>query len=234
VNSDHSQDITLKWFGHSCFEAIINEMNLFFDPVRKNDLLRTILDSKGEDNPFAILISHEHWDHCDPKTILELGKKSTRIYGPESIENPILHEISFEVSDFKELRERGKKIVLVKEDESITFHDITIRCLKAQEGLSYLVSANNKKVLFMGDSIATKEMISKEPDVVLFPVWAVMGEEAKLDDFLELAQNKLCIPMHYHTSNEALPNFYVDLNEVKALLSGIDLKVIEKNRPYIL
>jgi L-ascorbate metabolism protein UlaG (beta-lactamase superfamily) len=234
VNSDHSNDININWFGHSSFKIKVNDIILFFDPVRKNDLLRTTLNTKNEGTPDAIFISHDHWDHCDPRTIIELASQNTKIYGPQPIENLILHEISFEVSDFNELKNRINKTVIVKENEILTLHEASIKCLNAQEGLSYLVCVNNKKLLFMGDAVATEEMINEGPDIVLFPIWAVKGEEAKLEEFLVLAEDRLCIPMHFHTSDEALPNFYADMNEIMALLPGINLKILEKNRYYTL
>ena len=85
----------------------------------------------------------------------------------------------------------------------------------------------------MGDSVATKEMIKEKPDVVLFPVWAVRGEEARLDEFLELASTALCIPMHYHTHTDGLPNFYIDEKEVEKLLPGnIELMILARNEVH--
>ena len=234
VNENHKEGLALQWFGHSCFRININETNLFFDPVRKNDLLRTTLDPKKENTPSAVFISHEHWDHCDPDTILELCSQSTIIYGPKSIENPIIHRISFEAAHLKELKEASKRISMVKPDDILLVDDIKIKCLKAQEGLSYLLLVSDKKLLFMGDSPATSEMISESPDIILFPIWAVKGEEAELDDFLKLATDSLCIPMHYHTTSSALPNFYVNLKEINELIPDVNMKIPKRNEVFLI
>lgn len=234
VNGNHKEGLTLQWFGHSCFRININETSLFFDPVRKNDLLRTTLDPKKENNPSAVFISHEHWDHCDPDTILELCSESTIIYGPRSIENPIIHKITFDVADITMLENSKKRIVIVNENDILQIDDFKIKCLNAQEGLSYLLFVNDRKLLFMGDSPVTSDMISESPDIVLFPIWAVKGEEAKLDDFLKLAKNSLCIPMHYHTTASALPNFYVNLKEIKELMPDVNMKIPKRNEPFLI
>jgi L-ascorbate metabolism protein UlaG (beta-lactamase superfamily) len=232
VNENRKEGLILQWFGHSCFRININETSLFFDPVRKNNLLRTILDPKKENSPSAVLISHEHWDHCDPDTLIALCSKSTIIYGPKSIENPIIHGLSFEMDELEELKEATKRISMVKPHDILLMNDIKIKCLEAQEGLSYLLLIDDRRLLFMGDSVATPEMISEDPDVILFPIWAILGEEAKLDDFLTLAQSSLCIPMHYHTTSSALPNFFVDLKKVRELIPNVDLKILNRNETF--
>jgi L-ascorbate metabolism protein UlaG (beta-lactamase superfamily) len=232
VNENHKEALTLQWFGHSCFKIDFNKTSLYFDPVRKNDLLRTTLDPKKENSPSAVFISHEHWDHCDPDTILELCSKSTVIYGPQSIEYPLIHRISFEASDLEELKEASKRISIIKPGDTLSVKDIKIKCLEAQEGLSYLLLVSDKKLLFMGDSPATSDMINENPDIILFPIWAVLGEEAKLDNFLILAQGSLCIPMHYHTISSALPNFLVDLKEVRELILNVNLKILKRNEIF--
>jgi L-ascorbate metabolism protein UlaG (beta-lactamase superfamily) len=90
-----------------------------------------------------------------------------------------------------------------------------------------------KKILFMGDSVATEEMMKAEPDVILFPVWAVKGDEAKPSEFFELAKGRLCMPMHYHTSPAAFPQFNEDPMELKALFGkNVTMKILGKNKTY--
>jgi L-ascorbate metabolism protein UlaG (beta-lactamase superfamily) len=222
----------LKWFGHSCFRYETSKESILFDPVRKNSLLGTTLDPQDEKNVSAIFVSHEHWDHNDPKTILDICSSRTKIYCPQTVILSITHEMSFQVNNITELKKLTERIVPVKIDDTVNLQGVEVRCLGASEGVSYLVF-HKKKILFMGDSLSTKEMIKERPDVVLFPVWAVKGEEANLNDFLELAGNGLCIPMHYHSNKESLPNFYIDEKELDGLLPGnIDMKILDKNTVF--
>jgi L-ascorbate metabolism protein UlaG (beta-lactamase superfamily) len=227
-----NKEIEITWFGHSCFRINIDNTTLYLDPIRQNNLLQTTLDTKKQDKPKGILISHEHWDHCDPVTIFELCSPSTIIYGPESIKNPIVHRISFDVHDLEELKNESKKISIVKPNDILEIGNFEIKCLEAQEGLSYLLLIGDKKLLFMGDSPASTDMINEHPDIILFPIWAISGKEAKLDDFLILAQGSLCIPIHYHTISSALPNFYVDLKKIKELIPNVNIKILNRNETF--
>ena len=232
MNQEKAGDLNITWFGHSSIRIVHGDTVLFFDPVRKNHLLKTTLEPKRENEPLAIFISHEHWDHCDPDTILDLGMPTTKIYGPQSIENPIIHKMTFDIPDMRTLKKYRKNIFIVNENEIIEIDKIKIKCLQVQEGLSYLLSTSDIKLLFMGDSIATSQMINEHPDVILFPIWAVYGEEAKLDEFLNLAQDSLCIPMHYHTSSSALPNFFTDLKVIKELIPDVNMKIPCRNETF--
>ncbi|MEE9151041.1 MAG: MBL fold metallo-hydrolase [Thermoplasmata archaeon] len=231
--NDERSDITLEWFGHSCFRIEIDRMFLYFDPVRKNRLLGTTLEPHYEKKVSAIFVSHEHWDHYDVETILALCSPRTRIYCPKSVAGSLFHRMTFEVGNLRELQKTKERIVPIKKESIIQINEIQIRCLKASEGISYSIESRDKKVLFMGDSVATDEMIKVRPDVILFPVWAVRGEEARLNDFLELAKGELCIPMHYHTSSDALPNFYLESEELLGLLpKNVNTKILDRNRTY--
>lgn len=226
-------DIRLTWFGHSCFKIEIDEKSLFLDPVRRNALLGTTLEPLKERRVSAILVSHDHWDHYDAETIMALAPANTSIYCPRSVANSLSHRMTFDVNDINELEKLQERLIIVKKGDIIKINEVTVKCLEASEGLSFLMLGIDKKILFMGDSVATNEMIKEKPDVVLFPVWAVRGEEAKLEEFLELAMVSQCIPMHYHTSQEALPNFYIPPQNIQELLpSNMNVKILEKDRPY--
>lgn len=205
---------------------------IFFDPVKMNTLLDTTLEPEREENVSAIFISHEHWDHNDGETIMALCNNDTKIYCPSPVALSITHRMSFEAENMDEHHKLTNKITIVHPDDMVDLEKVKIKCLEASEGLSYLI-IHEKKVLFMGDSVATEEMIEERPDVVLFPVWAVRGEEAKPEEFRKLAKTTLCIPMHYHTNTYGLPNFYIKEEELEKLLSGnIEMRIVKRNEIF--
>jgi L-ascorbate metabolism protein UlaG (beta-lactamase superfamily) len=196
-------------------------------------MLETTLDPGNEKDVTAIVISHDHWDHFDSGTIMGLLSPSTRIYCPENVCSSLYHRMTFEAISHDNFEERKKRVLPVTMGEIIDLYDIEIKCIGASEGISYLFLCGEKKILFMGDSVATNEMIAEKPDVVLFPVWAVRGEEAKPKAFLELAKGSISIPMHYHRNPDALPNFYVSSQDFQDLLKmNVDVEILERNRPY--
>lgn len=196
-------------------------------------MLETTLDTANEKEVRAIFISHDHWDHFDCETILKLLFSDTRIYCPEKVCNSLYHRMTFEAKSQDNLEELKKRILPVTMGEIIDLYEIKIKCIRASEGISYLFLCGEKKILFMGDSVATTEMIGEKPDIVLFPVWAVKGGEAKPKTFLELAKGSRCIPMHYHRNPDALPNFYVSSEDFQDLLrTNEDMEILERNKPY--
>ncbi len=209
------------------------QRSYFLDPIRRNIMLETTLDPGIEKDITATFISHDHWDHFDCDTILRLLSSDTRIYCPDVVVNSLYHRMTFEAKSPDNFEELKKRVLPVTMDEIIDLYEIKIKCIRASEGISYLFLFGDKKILFMGDSVATNEMIAEQPDIVLFPVWAVKGEEAKPKDFLELAKGSRCIPMHYHRNPDALPNFYVSPEDFQDLLKmNVDVEIFERNRPY--
>jgi len=222
--------IKLEWFGHSCYRMEIEEELLFFDPMRRNKLLDTTLDPEKEKNVSAIFVSHEHWDHNDSETIMALCNADTQIFCPPPVALSLSHRLTFEAYNLDEHQSLTDRIKIVKPKDVVERNNAKIKCLEASEGVSYLI-IHDKKILFMGDSVATEEMAEEKPDVVLFPVWAVRGEEAKPEEFLRLAKTSLCIPMHYHTNIDGLPNFYIHGNELENLVpDNIEMRIVKRNK----
>ncbi|MCK5347014.1 MAG: MBL fold metallo-hydrolase, partial [Candidatus Heimdallarchaeota archaeon] len=203
-------DITIEWFGHSAFKIQIAGKILFFDPIRENKLLETTLEPAAENNVSAIFISHEHWDHYDADTILSLSSPDTKTYFPFSVASHFGCRLTFEAEDLHSLQKLTQTFSPVQINDEIKIDGISVKCMEATEGLSFLIKYGQKKILFMGDSIALERMIEEKPDIILFPIWAVEGDEADMDTFLKLAGESICIPMHFHSNPDSLPNFFIE------------------------
>ena len=228
-------EITIEWFGHSVFKMQIAGMILFFDPIRENRLLETTLEPAAENNVSAIFISHEHWDHYDADTILALISPETKTHFPFSVASPFSCRLTFEAEDIQSLQKLTQSFSPVRINDEIEIDGISVKCLEATEGLSFLIKYGQKKILFMGDSLALERMIEEKPDIILFPIWAVEGEEADMDTFLKFADESICIPMHFHNNPDSLPNFFIEPEKLQNLFSqNIKLKVLERNVPVVL
>lgn len=225
--------IILEWFGHSTFKIEVGEISLFFDPVRVNYSLGTTLNPNEEKSVSAIFVSHEHWDHFEAGSLLALSTPPAKIYCPMSVIGPLVTRMTFEVSTEKDLKKLRERISQVKKGDIVKLNEVQVKCMEASEGISFLILYKDKKILFMGDSLATSEMINEKPEVVLFPVWAVKGEGSNLEEFLVLAKESLCIPMHYHKTPEGFSQFYADPQKIKELLGpNVNMMILEKNKPY--
>ena len=228
-------DITIEWYGHSVFKMQIAGKTLFFDPLRKNRLLGTTLEPATENNISAIFITHEHWDHYDAETILALSSSETKIYCPLTVASPLSCRLTFEAEDIQSLQKLTQSFSPVRSNDEIKIDGISVKCLEATEGLSFLIKYGQRKILFMGDSLALERMIEEKPDIILFPIWAVEGEEADMETFLKLAGEKICIPMHFHNNPDSLPNFFIESDKLQNLFhENIKLKVLERDVPVVL
>ena len=224
----------ITWFGHSSIGVVVGSESLFFDPIRENKMLSTCL--KPTRKATAIFLSHEHWDHCDDVTVRSIGNLKTKIIGPKkALANLFFPSLTFELESVQEMEsffsKKNPYVHHVTSGDHIHLEGCAVRCLPSSEGLAYLIEGK-KNILFMGDSVANSEMIDTKPDVILFPVWAVRGEEADLDMFIKFPDEALYLPMHYHTSKKGLANFYVQEEELKKLLpESKNIRIMQRKTP---
>ncbi|MCV6630956.1 MAG: MBL fold metallo-hydrolase, partial [Flavobacteriaceae bacterium] len=92
--SSSDSEPRLLWLGHSSFWLQINDKNILLDPVfSKVAAPHPWLGGKrfNKNNPIeiadlppidAVLISHDHYDHLDYETVLQLKDKVTHFYLP--------------------------------------------------------------------------------------------------------------------------------------------------------
>ncbi|MFH0816266.1 MAG: MBL fold metallo-hydrolase [Methanobacteriota archaeon] len=233
MNSKGNFNVRIMWFGHSCLKMQTGNTSLYLDPVRENHLLRTTLNPRKERKASAIFISHEHWDHFDSNTVMALSNDSTTICCPRTVGEPLSLAMSFEAKDIDGLRKLFKRMRPCNVGDSVDIAGVQVRVLQATEGLAFLIIYNGKKILFMGDSIATKAMIKEAPDIVFFPVWAIIGKEANLDSFLKLGEGATCIPIHFHNSKKSFPNFYAKVSDIRKALPR-NVKIVFMKREVTL
>lgn len=93
----NTQDFGFSWFGHSSFIMKVGGQNILIDPMfsevpaphpslgnkRFNKDLPTVIDSLPAID--LVLISHDHYDHLDYKTIKALKEKVAMFYVPFGI-----------------------------------------------------------------------------------------------------------------------------------------------------
>jgi len=95
---------TIKWLGHASFQIKVNGFNIYVDPY----------EGTYVDKADMILVSHEHFDHCDISKIEKIRKEETIIIAPSTCLSRI----------------KGKVKVL-KAGEKIAIHDFTIEAVQA-------------------------------------------------------------------------------------------------------
>lgn len=174
LKSLNDSDITVFWLGHSSVLMKIGRKTILFDPVFGNTVSpisfmgpkrfsRKAIEIKDLSFIDAIIISHDHYDHLDYKSILELKDKTGHFFVPLGV---AAHLKSWGVD--------SESIMEFDWRDSACFENFTFTAMPARHfsgrGLgdrfstlwsSWVIQWNDKKIFFGGDS-GFDENISKE------------------------------------------------------------------------
>lgn len=158
-------DFNVTWFGHSTVFLQMHGMNILIDPVfseyaspvqfmgpkRFSEIPMTIEELPNID---VVIISHDHYDHLDYNTILELKEKTKQFVVPLGVEN---HLERWGVAK--------EKITAMAWWEEITINNLLIACTPGRHNSfrvpfdrfstlwsSFVISDEYNKVFYTGDT----------------------------------------------------------------------------------
>jgi L-ascorbate metabolism protein UlaG (beta-lactamase superfamily) len=224
---ERSKGLAITWIGHSTFLIQVGGVNILTDPVFGNIFwfFSRVLPpgiSLSKLPPIdVILISHNHHDHMECESLLELKKNRE----PQVLV-PLGNKSWFCDCNFKQVTELNwweQKEVLLSDDHSMNLR-ITFLPAKhwSQRGIfdknrslwgSWMIECNGHTIYFAGDSTYSKHftLIAQEfprTDVALLPIgpceprsWLKhthMDSQEAGQAFLDL-NAKHFIPMHWGT-----------------------------------
>ncbi len=189
--------VSIKWLGHSAFEIDYTK-KIYTDPfqinVQKNDA-------------DIVLISHEHFDHFSPEDLRKVvNDESVMVLTPDC-----LSKLSRYVKEGKVITIRpgnklklGEKIIVEAvpayninnfRAPGIPFHP------KENEWVGYIMTFDNIRIYFAGDTDFVPELRNLKVDVAIVPVsgiYVMAPNEAA--DFVNSTNPRFAIPMHYGTN----------------------------------
>ncbi|MFC1851547.1 MBL fold metallo-hydrolase [candidate division CSSED10-310 bacterium] len=221
----------LSWCGHSSFKLTLNSEVLFIDPVRSNKLLNTYLDQTEKAD--VVLVTHNHWDHCDADAIAQLSKETTRFLVPEETMDVLVNGFTFYVHSMADLKKLLQQVEIVEPGIQKKLKNNTITVFSASEGVSFLITGE-VKILFMGDSTVTEAMLETRAHYVVCPYWALKEkkEQAKIATFPDTTKIIVC---HHHTINYGLPHFYLDEKSFEILFKkGLNIIRLDEQKEITL
>ncbi len=173
-------NITL--LGHASILVELPDKRIYIDPYALKE------DSKPAD---LILITHEHYDHCDINSIKKIRKPCTHIIGPESITQKIPESGILRAGDAVRIEDINIKAVPSNNIRK-PFHPIG-------QGIGYVLEVEGKKIYHAGDTDLLPEMDKlKDIDIALLPVGGTYTMDA--DEAVEAVKRikpYIAVPIHY-------------------------------------
>jgi L-ascorbate metabolism protein UlaG (beta-lactamase superfamily) len=212
--------VKMSWLGHDGFR-IRNGKVLYVDPFKIEG---------GGPKADIVLLSHEHFDHCNVDDL-------KKIVTPETV--IVAHSQS--KGELGKLK--AKQIKIVKPGDKINIGDVTVEAVPAynlnkfrepgkvfhpkEDGkVGFILTVNGVRIYHAGDTDHIPEMKSIRTDIALLPVSGTYVMTAK--EAAEAAEDinpKLAIPMHYG----AIVGDRSDAETFKGLVR-CEVRILEKER----
>lgn len=173
----------IRWLGHASIQ-ITGSKVIYIDPWK--------LD-KGLVPADIIFITHSHYDHCDPRDVAKVAKRTTVIVAPKDA-----------AGKFPNLDVR-----VVKPGDTLTIEGVVVKVIpaynvgkqfhpKTNSWVGYLITIDGKTVYHPGDTDVIPEMEELKPDIALLPIGGTytmdVSQAAALANKM---QPGIAVPIHY-------------------------------------
>ena len=180
--------VTIKWLAHASFQIKTQSKSIYID-------LEKAADPKEEAD--IVLVTHSHYDHCDPEKINQVRGDNTVVIAPADCQKKI-----------------GGEVRSLKPGEETTVDDVKIQAVHAYNvirfrapgrpfhpkdfGVGYIITVEGKTIYHAGDTDFISEMKELGAiDVALLPVGGTYTMENEDGADAAIAINpKVAIPMH--------------------------------------
>ncbi len=204
------EDLKITFLGHGTLMLTFGSIVMHVDPVSD------MADYTNLPKADIILVTHEHFDHFEPKTIEMLRKGSTAVVATESCTQQINDCIVMKKGDVKAIQ--GLRIEAVPAYNVVHMRSPGIPFHPQGVGNGYVITFNDKKVYIAGDTENIPEVKElKGIDVAFLPMNLpyTMTPEMVADAAREF-RPKILYPYHFSsTDTSKLIDLLKDSKEIE-------------------
>jgi len=200
-------NVTINWLEHAGFMIKCEEKTIYIDPYVLPDKV------DFEDMADIILITHEHYDHCNPDAIRKLRKEDTTTLIPESC------SLQFR-GDARRIREgdilSGGLAIKDMDIEVVPAYNTNKPNHPKGTGVGYIITVSGVRIYHAGDTDFIPEMKEITADVALLPIGGTYTmDETEAAEAAAAISPKVVIPMHY----DCLKGTEADAEKFKQLVN---------------
>lgn len=193
MNTLKFRNVEITWLKHAGFKLKGSKI-VYIDPFEV---------PAGHEKADLILVTHDHYDHLDMKSIGNLAKSDTTIVHPKGCS--VKGFESVEMAENQTAKIKGVEITAVPAyNIDKPFHKSGV--------LGYIVNLDGVKVYHAGDTDRIPEMKRIEVDIALLPAGGTYTMD--LSEAIKATQDikaEVYIPMHFG----AIPNTKANPEEFK-------------------
>ncbi len=187
------KNIQITKYPQSGFLLEYENQTIYIDPFRLPD-----------DQPMAdyIFLTHEHYDHCDPESLIKIMNDNTILVGNALVSQKLLEE-QVEFNEFVEVAPEDKIDLEKIHFETVPAYNIDKDFHPRQnEGVGYILHLGDVQIFHLGDTDNIPEFENVlDIEVALVPISGtyVMDVDQAVEA-TRLINPEVVIPMHHDAS----------------------------------